>query len=276
MPKTKVNNVTISYHIIGHHTPIVFIAGLGMDHMSWIYQIPYFQQFNRVILLDNRGMGQSTGSAEQYFISMMADDVAAVLNHLGIKKAHILGNSMGGMIAQEIALSHPEKVKKLVLSSTFSKHPEMIIYLKEGLTKIIRNNTDYEKTEFQPELFSFKPVHSFLLHQVFSHQFLQLHETIISHTLQRFLSQETYVETFLKQLHAIYHHDTLNRLSQINAETLIITGDNDALVPPSCSEILANHIPNSTLKIIPNATHGFHMEQPDRFNDIIHTFLKKK
>lgn len=275
MPKKHINNIELSYHTIGNGPPLVFIAGLGMDHMSWLYQIPHFQENYTVILLDNRGIGQSTGSDEQYYISMMADDVAALLEELHINKAHILGNSMGGMIAQEFALRHSTMVDKLILCSTFAKHPEMITYLKKGLTKLIKNN-NAEKNDFEADLFSFKPVHSFLLQHVFSKDFLKFHEKMLTNTLQRFLAQDTYVETFLKQLHAIYHHDTLHRLSEINAETFVITGDEDALVPPICSETLTKHIPHAILHMEPGETHGFHIENPETFNNKILNFLKQQ
>ncbi len=275
MPKVPVNNILLSYHIIGRGPPLVFIAGLGMDHVSWLNQIPYFQQRYTVVLPDNRGMGQSTGSDDPYTTELMAEDVAALLTKLHFEKAHIVGNSMGGMIAQEFALSHPEMVDKLFLCSTFAKHPEMITLLKKGLSQFINHN-DTDDISFLPESFTFRQVFSLLLKHVFSKDFLHLHEKMITDTLQRYLSQDTFVETFLKQLHAIYHHDTVDRLYQITSETLVLTGSNDLLVPTYCSELLADHIPNATLRIVDDATHGFHIQQPDEFNQIIDSFLSEE
>lgn len=274
MPLISVNNITLSYHTIGSGPPLVFISGLGMDHMCWLYQIPEFHQRNKLILFDNRGMGQSTGSRDQYTTKLMADDVASLLNRLNIEKAHIVGTSMGGMIAQELAINYPEKIDRLVLASTFAKHPEMITYLRKKLNQLISN--DVKTLDFTAQSFKFRPLYNVLLKQVFSEPFLRLHGTMITNMLQRFLSQDTYVETFLKQLHAIKQHDTTNRLNQITAETLIITGNNDLLVPDHCSDVLAQQIPHATLKIIEGATHGFHIESANLFNDIIHSFLTKQ
>ncbi|MBS3748431.1 MAG: alpha/beta hydrolase [Candidatus Thermoplasmatota archaeon] len=275
MPKKLVNNIKLSYHTIGFGVPIVFIAGLGMDHVCWLYQIPDFQQHYQLILPDNRGMGQSTGSDDQYTTALMADDIAGLLNQLSIDNAHIIGSSMGGMIAQELALRHPEMVNKLLLCSTFAKHPEMITYLKKGLNQL-GNRKKNDLSEFHADSFTFGPVYDFFLKQVFDETYFKMHESMITNTLQRFIQQDLFVETFLKQLHAIFHHDTLDRLSQITADTLVLTGNNDRLVPTNCSKILAEKIPKATLSVIDGATHVFHIEQPELFNHIIHSFLQNE
>ncbi len=275
MPKKQVNNIKLSYHRIGKGSPLVLIAGLGMDHMCWLYQIPDFQKNYTLILPDNRGMGQSSGSDEQYTTKMMADDIARLLSKLDIKKAHVLGSSMGGMIAQELALHHPDLVDKLLLCSTFSKHPEMITYLKQGLNQL-GNRKKNDLSDLHADTFTFGPVYDFFLKQVFDETYFKMHESMITNTLKRFIQQDLFVETFLKQLYAIFHHDTLNRLSQITADTLVLTGNNDRLVPTNCSEVLAEKIPNATLSVIDDATHVFHIEQPELFNHIIHLFLQNE
>ncbi|HMA83614.1 MAG TPA: alpha/beta hydrolase [Candidatus Thermoplasmatota archaeon] len=275
MPRKLVNNIKLSYHTIGSGVPIVFIAGLGMDHMCWLYQIPDFQQHFQLVLPDNRGMGQSTGSDDQYTTALMADDIAGLLNQLNIDNAHIIGSSMGGMIAQEFALRHPEMVNKLLLCSTFAKHPEMITYLKQGLNQL-GNRKKNDLSDLHADSFTFGPVYDFFLKQVFDETYFKMHESMITNTLQRFIQQDLFVETFLKQLHAIFHHDTLNQLSQITADTLVLTGNNDRLVPTNCTKILAEKIPNATLSVIDGATHVFHIEQPELFNHIIHLFLQNK
>ena len=275
MPKKLVNNINLSYHTIGSGVPIVFIAGLGMDHMGWLYQIPDFQQHYQLILPDNRGMGQSTGSDDQYTTALMADDIAGLLTQLRIDNAHIIGSSMGGMIAQELALRHPEMVNKLLLCSTFAKHPEMITYLKQGLNQL-GNRKKNDLSDLHADSFTFGPVYDFFLKQVFDETYFKMHESMITNTLQRFIQQDLFVETFLKQLHAIFHHDTLDRLSQITADTLVLTGNNDRLVPTNCSKILAEKISKARLSVIDGATHVFHIEQPELFNHIIHSFLQNE
>jgi pimeloyl-ACP methyl ester carboxylesterase len=218
-------------------------------------------------------MGKSTGSQEQYTTKLMADDVASLLDQLHIEKAYIVGTSMGGMIAQELAINYPEKIDRLVLASTFAKHPEMITILRKKLSQLI--TTDAKTLDFTAQSFTFRPLYTLLLKQVFSESFLQLHGSMITHMLDRFHSQDTYVETFLKQLHAIKHHDTTDRLDKITADTLVLTCDNDRLVPEECSEFLMQHIPRATHQIVEGATHGFHIESAESFNKIIHSFMKK-
>ena len=99
---------------------------------------------------------------------------------------------------------------------------------------------------------------------------------MLTHTLSHYLSTHSYVETFFKQLYAIYHHDTLHHLSKIAAETLILSGDSDKLIPLDCAKFLAKNIPQSSLITVKNADHVFHIEQPDRFNHLIFDFLTKK
>ena len=102
MPFAKISNIEINYHTVGDGQPLLFIAGLGVDNMCWIYQVPEFQELFKVIVFDNRGIGKSTGSIAPYSIRMMADDAVELLNYLNIEKSHVVGTSMGGMIAQEI------------------------------------------------------------------------------------------------------------------------------------------------------------------------------
>lgn len=272
MSTAMVNGVTIDYHLIGEGTPLVLIEGLGADHNSWIHQIPDLQAHFRLLLFDNRGIGQSTGSFGRYSIQLMADDLAALLDYLQIEKAHIIGSSMGGMIAQEFALLYPEKVNKLILCATFAKHPEMRTMLLDGIRQVIKGDSD-QVIELQPHHVLIEKAATYFFKQVFSESFLRENKVFIAQTLQRNLMNPLHGETFLKQLDAIAHHDTTQRLQKITAETLVITGDSDQLVMPSCSEYLASHIPNAQLKIVKNGTHGFHIEKPTLFNRIVIEFL---
>jgi len=269
------NGIDISYHLIGKGTPLVLIEGLGSDHNSWIHQIADLQAHFTLLLIDNRGIGKSTGSFGRYSIKQMADDVALLLDHLEIKKAHIVGSSMGGMIAQEFAIGYPDRLDKLVLCATFAKHPEMRTMLMKGIREILTSDAD-PIIELEPHHIMIEKVASYFFKQVFSESFLMKNRFFIAQTLQRNLSNPAHGETFLKQLDAIAHHDTTQRLQDIKAETLVITGDKDRLVLPSCSEFLTAHIPNAQLKVIKDGSHCFHIEKPDIFNNIILDFLANK
>ena len=275
MPFAKINNVEINYHTVGDGQPLLFIAGLGVDNMCWIYQVPKFQEFFKVIVFDNRGIGKSTGGIAPYSIRVMADDAVELLKYLNIEKSHMVGTSMGGMIAQEIAINYPNMVDKLVLCSTFAKPQNMVEIIMKGVKDIIGYNA-LDIFGINPHRLVFEKLFSYLLQQIFSEEFLLENNKLIEETLRRYLSKLTYVETFLKQTGAVYTHNTFDRLNLIKAETLIITGMEDKLVVPECSDILAEKISRSKLKKIEHAGHGMHFEMPDVFNRIVIDFLSAK
>lgn len=272
MPMAKLRKVKLSYNTTGNGFPIVFISGLGMDKMCWIYQVPDFQQHFKVIVFDNRGIGKSQGSIGPYSIKMMADDVAELLAYLEVKKAHIVGSSMGGMIAQELAINYPKVVEKLVLCSTFAKPYKIIELMTKGIREFV-NEEVKNIFNFNPKRILFEELFNYLLLQIFSESYIKENRPVIEKTLREYLSNITYAETFIKQLTAIHKHDTLARLNQISAETLVLTGTSDKLVPHGCSDTLAKRIPNSHLLKIDRGEHGMHFENPEQFNKIVIDYL---
>ena len=120
MPKATVNGVRIHYNVEGSGEPLFLIMGFSGSRMAWFFQRRAFRKDLQVVTFDNRGVGHSDKPPGPYSMRMMADDVVGLMDHLDIEKAHVLGVSMGGMIAQEIAISHPGRVRKLVLASTFA------------------------------------------------------------------------------------------------------------------------------------------------------------
>jgi pimeloyl-ACP methyl ester carboxylesterase len=121
MPTTSVNGIKLYYEVHGKGKPFILIQGLGGGHQAWFLQVQALKKHFRVITFDNRGTGRSKQlSGEPYTIKTMADDVIGLMDDLGFDKAHILGLSLGGMIAQEIAISYPHRVDKIILCNTLS------------------------------------------------------------------------------------------------------------------------------------------------------------
>ena len=153
MPKAAVNGINMYYEVHGKGVPLVMIQGFAGNHQAWFFQTPVFKKYYKVIIFDNRGIGKTDKSSEPYTIRTMAEDVIGLMDYLGIDKAHILGLSLGGMVAQEIAISYPERVIKLVLGSTFAGserndvHPEMMkaLGIREGSTDIDVRSIDFRK-----------------------------------------------------------------------------------------------------------------------------------
>jgi pimeloyl-ACP methyl ester carboxylesterase len=120
VPKAKVGDIQIYYEEYGEGPPLIMILGLGQDTATWGFQISEFSKHFRLILLDNRDSGRSSHCSETYTTETMACDVLGLMDHLGIERTHLLGTSMGGMIAQQVALMAPKRVISLILASTTS------------------------------------------------------------------------------------------------------------------------------------------------------------
>jgi len=274
MPFAELDDFKMCYYVFGEGHPLILISGLGMDNTTWIYQVPTFKDFFKVIIFDNRGIGGSSRTIGPYTIKMMAEDVIKLMEHLKIKNAHILGSSMGGMIAQEIAINHPLRVTKLVLCSTSPKPRRLLLQkLSEGLKDLLNDEIeDIIEVNSKRELFE-KAI-SYILRQVFSEEFLKENRKLVGETLKKYLSSPNYIETFLKQVRAIRWHNTLDRLRDIEAETLILAGDKDRLVSTENAKILAERIPNSRIVIFKNVGHAMHLETPEKFNKTVLDFLR--
>ena len=275
MSITKINNIKISYDINGEGKPLILIAGLGMNQMIWIHQISDFKKFFKVITFDNRGIGKSTSSIGPYSIKMMADDTVELLNHLNIEKSHILGFSMGGAIAQEISINYPKIVEKLILCSTFPKLQNLVDIINRMIIDIFDENV-IDIFSLNPRELIFENLFEIFLKIIFNENFVKENRNIIEDTFRKSLFKKKYGETLLKDIRAILKHDTIDRLKLINAETLIMTGKKDKLVPHEYSDILLNKIPNSKIKKIENVGHGLPFEIPFMFNGIVIDFLLKK
>ena len=120
MPDAKIGDIQIHYEEYGEGPPLIMILGLGQDTATWEFQVSDFSEHFRLILLDNRDSGKSSSSPETYTTETMAQDILGLMDHLGMAREHLLGTSMGGMIAQQVALMAPERVISLVLVSTTS------------------------------------------------------------------------------------------------------------------------------------------------------------
>jgi pimeloyl-ACP methyl ester carboxylesterase len=124
MPLARLNGIKLNYRVAGHGEPLVMIMGFSAGRIGWVPQVHFFKKYYRVITFDNRGAGRSDKPPGPYSTGMMADDTVKLMDVLGIEKAHVMGLSMGGMIAQELAINYPQRVMKLVLASTYGRQDE--------------------------------------------------------------------------------------------------------------------------------------------------------
>ncbi|MBN2098209.1 MAG: alpha/beta fold hydrolase [Dehalococcoidia bacterium] len=267
MPQANVNGVRLYYKTQGQGEALVMIPGMGSGHESWFRQLPAFKKHFKVITFDPRGIGRSERPQQPYGFKALADDVVGLMDYLGVRKAHILGQSLGGLVAQEVAIDYPERVLRLVLvSSTVAgdnvnpTNPELMEALgyAEGATEVDFSKLDTRKTMNTVIGMSFdKPLYRKAM------QFLS-----------RFFVKPEMFDGLSDQLRAIAGHNTIDRLHLIQARTLVITGAEDRIVFPQASESLAARIAGAKLVMVQGGSHGFNVEMTPRFNREVLEFLR--
>jgi len=265
MPKAKVNDININYKVEGQGEPLVMIMGYSGPRIGWIFQTRVFKKLYRVITFDNRGVGKTDEPEGPYTIRMMADDTIGLMDYLDIDSAHILGVSMGGMIAQELAINYPDRVKKLVLGCNSAKN----VLAKDEIGGIA--------PELQEVMELTDPSDADVLKGFSTLLSLSSNKWYISMLMKYLIPLRVRILggiVGLKgQAEACRTHDTLARLHMIEAPTLVITGAADRLILPSSSDVIADQIPNAKLVKVENGSHLFMVEMRGRFNQEVQDFL---
>jgi len=274
MSTAAINGIDVYYEEHGSGDPLLLIMGLAADSVAWMFQLPDFSAKYRTIVFDNRGVGRTSKPAGPYTISQMADDAAGLLDSLDVRRAHVLGVSMGGMIAQELALRHPQRVRGLVLGCTYAKPDEGVGRQLESSLKVFGGSRG-PNGELQVDLSKLDPMMFFqhLLPTVFNPPFIMNELPKLMQVFSGALQYGFSMDAILAQVVATQKHDTLDRLGKITAPTLVLTGDNDLLIPSANSDVLAAKIPGAKLTKIPGGSHGFNFETPDTFNTAVLEFL---
>jgi pimeloyl-ACP methyl ester carboxylesterase len=258
MPLAKLNDININYKVEGQGEPLVMIMGFTANRSIWMPQIPFFKKYYRVITFDNRGVGKSDKPPGPYSTKMMADDTVSLMDLLGIEKTHIMGVSMGGMIAQELAINYPQRVLKLVLASTYACQDE----------------TSGDTLE-QAKLSQLNPeqITSAMIGLAFNKPFYRFTFSLLARIQTRFM--RTSVKAGIAgQSEACRTHDTLERLLLITAPTLVIVGTKDRIITPVSSKVIAGKIPNAKLVKVEGGSHFFSLEMKSVFNREVLNFLK--
>jgi pimeloyl-ACP methyl ester carboxylesterase len=255
MPVAKINGINLNYVVEGAGQPLVLITGIGLALGSLNAQAVLFKRYFKVIRLDNRGSGKTDKPLGPYTTRLMAEDVLGLMDHLHIAKAIVLGYSMGGMIAQEFAISHPDRLEKLLLCSTYScidneSGPSPELGKLVGLSKLkyllgfLRLITD---SPIKPILWLFQKI------------------------LNNSKASE---EAFAAQSVACQNHNAFDKLLDIKAPTLVIVGTGDRLIRPQSSKVLASKIPGARLVEIRDGSHFVPIEKAKNFNSEVLHFLQ--
>lgn len=262
MPYSKVNGIQVYYEEHGSGFPLLLVQGLGYPSGMWFAQIPEMSARFRTIVLDNRGVGKSDKPDEEYTVALMASDAAGLLKSLGVQKAHVAGVSLGGYIAQELALHEPELVDRLVLLATSCGGPCYLELTKSlwgeiaklaGLPpeRIIREGMAFATTE---EFYRVRP------------DLIDRSVAVRMEVLQPYYA-------FTRQSAAAMNFDSRDRAGLIRHPTLILAGARDRVMPLVLTEELARKIPHCRMRVIPNAAHLLFLEAAEEVNREIIDFL---
>jgi len=262
MPFAFNEGVRLFWRECGAGEPLLLIMGLGYSSRMWHHVEPGLAERFRVILLDNRGIGRSEAPPAPHLIPDMAEDAVAVLDAAGVESAFVFGLSMGGFIAQELTLAHPERVRALVLGGTACGGPH-VVRARQEVQDTLVNRARMPAEESIRVMFPYiydatTPV-----------------ARIEADTAIR-LEDYPDASVYLGQLEGIRMWQGCDRLHQIGCPTLILHGENDELVPPANARILASHIEGSRLCLIPDASHVFTTDTPELAVNLITEFLERQ
>ena len=267
MPKTKANDIEIYYEIHGSGKSLVLISGIGYPLWQWYKMVPYLAKHFQVITFDNRGVGQSDKPAGPYTAQMLAADTAGLLDTLDIESAAILGHSMGGFIAQAMALDYPEKVSELILCATNFGGPNHVPVTPEAFA-VLSDTTSDPLTRFTNGLkVSTAP------------GWADAHPDIVKEWVEWRVANPMDVTAYQAQLAiglALVSVEAAfeNNLPQISVPTLIVFGAHDKVVPPANADLLAKQLKGSQTRILPDAGHFFPIEVPEAASQLVIDFLK--
>ncbi|WP_455359009.1 alpha/beta fold hydrolase [Streptomyces sp. SYSU K21746] len=257
------NGTEIWVHRQGRGSDVLLIGGLSDPAESWQPQLDGLSDRHRLVAFDNRGAGRTRLPEGQLSVAMMADDAAAVLRALDVPAAHVAGFSGGSAIAQELALAHPELVRSLVLMSTWACADQYC----RSLLRFFHWMAEAAPSERAMLEAFFLWVYSARAHE----------DGTVAQIIDEALAfphpQST--EAFQQQVAAFLAHDTLDRLHDITAPTLVLAGEVDILLPPRYGRIVAEGIPGATFEVMAKEAHQPFQEVPDTFNARVSAFWRE-
>lgn len=269
MAKTRVGDIEMYYEESGESAaePVLLIMGYASNADAWAPQVSALREKYRVVAFDNRGAGRTTHPDGAYTIPQMADDAAGLLDALGIDSAHVIGASMGGMIAQEVVLRHPQRVRSLVLACTTPGGPQSF-----GYAEMMEGTQQALELESLLELATPENMQKGM-DVMFSPEFQKNPGAGFQAMIMSSIMHPSTLAGIRGQSAAIQAHNTYDRLSQIRVPTLVTAGSDDTLVDARNSPLLAKKIPGAKLRMFEGLRHGFTAEKPDEVNAAILEFL---
>jgi pimeloyl-ACP methyl ester carboxylesterase len=263
MAIAEVNGEQLYYEVQGEGEPLLCVHGLACDTLAWIPQVQAFSAAYRTVIFDNRDVGQSSAGEGDYEIADMARDALALADELELDTFHLVGISMGGAIAQEIALQAPDRVRTLTLAVTFPAGSAYARRLAEVWGTRVKQ-VSYEQHVDELML---------LNHSEEFFENADMVEFIRTAMVNNPHPQSA--EAFCRQIAACGRHDTRDRLASLTMPTHVIGGERDILVPVWKSREIAERIPGAKLTVLANAPHGLSLERAEEFNAAVLDFIRE-
>ena len=264
MPKAQINGFQLYYESEGEGETLVLIPGFAAGCWIWFKQVATLSQRFRVITFDPRGVARSDSPDGPQSISLIADDIAALLSTLGIESAHVLGASFGGFVAQEFALRHPSLTRKLILCCTSFGGPNHVLPTAETLLALASTKGLNTADRMRENL---------LL--AFSPDYVRNQPDEVDMVVQLRANNEVPEDVYLRQLNAAVTFNAEGRLEGIKSPTLVVSGDADIIVPVQNSHNLAARIHGARLRIVDGGSHTFFIERAKEFNRMVIGFIQE-
>jgi pimeloyl-ACP methyl ester carboxylesterase len=261
MPTARVNDVELYYEVHGDGEPLLCVMGLAADSLSWALQVPAWSERHRTVIFDNRDVGRSGYVEAAYTVPDMAADALALADELDFDTFHLVGVSMGGAIAQELALAAPERVRTLTLCVTFAGAGR---WAREKARLWARDAVGRSREDTVDEL----------LLLCLSEEFFE-NADAVAFARQMMLSNAhpQRPEGFARQLQASCRHEARDRLGALSMPVHVVGAEHDILVPVWKSRELADLIPDAKLTVIEHAPHGVNLERAEEFNRVVLEFI---
>lgn len=256
-----IGRYTLRYLDVGQGTPVVLIHGLAGDHSAWLAQVEALRANYRVIAFDNRGAGASTQVDEPVSTADLADDTLRLMDCLGVERAHVVGRSMGGAVAQHVALKAPERVLSLALCASFAR-------LDPLGRRVLSNMREALEWRMSWADHARHSVQNFVSAGFFN----RYPERVAK--IEQLIGGETRLPAcYIRQNAACQSHDTLPDLPRITQPALVMAGDSDPICSLAATAMLSEGLPNVRTEIFSQASHFFLMEQPEKFMALLGGWL---
>lgn len=261
MPHAEANGQTLYYEVHGQGEPMLLVMGLGADHLAWLPQLEEWSARHRVIVFDNRDVGQSSYADGPYAISDMAADTLALADHLELDSFHLIGYSMGGAISQEAALAAPERIRTLTLCMTWSGSGRYAVEKARVWGAQVGRMSREEHIDT-------------LLQLCMTEGFFDDADRLaFLRTMMLANPHPQAPEAFARQLEATATHETRDRLGSLSMPVHVIGAEHDILVPVWKSKEIADLIPGARYSVLEGSAHGANIEHPERYNAAVLEFL---